>query len=223
MPILFSIKAVTISTSLKWYCREHLPFLYTFPRLFRNDQPTLQDVNRSRRDATERLISDLSKDRVQRKQEMQKYYHDQGARPREFQAGDAVYSVNLFLGVKWLPGVIVEKTGPVSFKVELLGGRIVRRHLDYVRRRSLEKEDNIAEDTASLTLDISDTAIGNTKQDSPSLEAAGDSKQSRGHSSDVPDSAQERKDTLTPESELRSPVWELPGVEETPHRRHSRY
>ncbi|MPC58818.1 hypothetical protein E2C01_052827 [Portunus trituberculatus] len=48
----------------------------------------------------------------------------------------------------------------------------------------------------------------------PPLKAAGNSEQSQGHSSDVPDSAQERKNTLTPESELQSPVREPPQVEE---------
>ena len=35
----------------------------------------------------------------------------------------------------WLPGIISEVTGPVSYVIELTDGRTVRRHQDHVRRR----------------------------------------------------------------------------------------
>ena len=35
----------------------------------------------------------------------------------------------------WLPGIICEVTGPVSYVIELTDGRTVRRHQDHVRRR----------------------------------------------------------------------------------------
>ena len=39
---------------------------------------------------------------------------------------------------KWLPGTIVEETGPVSAKVELEDGIIVRRHHDQLLARSTQ-------------------------------------------------------------------------------------
>ena len=41
-------------------------------------------------------------------------------------------------GDRWLPGVIEQRTGPVSFKVRLEGGRIICCHQDQVRNRSVE-------------------------------------------------------------------------------------
>lgn len=56
---------------------------------------------------------------VRRKQYLQKYYHDQCAVERSFSAKDAVYLRNTTGGGnKWIPGVIVKQTGPVSYKVQ---------------------------------------------------------------------------------------------------------
>ena len=49
--------------------------------------------------------------------------------PREFSVGEQVLARNYSGGAKWLKGVIVEKTGPLSYKVRIEGG-IIRRHID---------------------------------------------------------------------------------------------
>ena len=36
---------------------------------------------------------------------------------------------------KWLPGVIKEKSGPVSYSVQLEDGRTWHRHADHIRQR----------------------------------------------------------------------------------------
>lgn len=48
-----------------------------------------------------------------------------------------VYVRNFGQGELWVPGVISEVTGPVSYTIELTdgSGRTVRRHQDHVRRR----------------------------------------------------------------------------------------
>ena len=38
---------------------------------------------------------------------------------------------------KWLPGVIQSQSGPVSYDVELENGKIVKRHIDHLRDRSV--------------------------------------------------------------------------------------
>ena len=54
--------------------------------------------------------------------------------------GDSVFTRNFSKGDKWLPGRIVERTGPVSFKVELEGeGLIWRRHQDLIRKRHVSE------------------------------------------------------------------------------------
>ena len=43
-------------------------------------------------------------------------------------------------GASWIPGVIHESKGPVSFAVELDDGRIIRQHADHVRVHTAEEE-----------------------------------------------------------------------------------
>ncbi len=67
-------------------------------------------------------------DRVERKQWSQKAKHNYHARSREFKESDCVFVRNYHAGAKWLPGIIVEKAGPVSYKVELTNGQEQRCH-----------------------------------------------------------------------------------------------
>lgn len=52
-----------------------------------------------------------------------------------FYAGDAVWAMNFAGKPKWLPGVLTDRTGPVSFIVSMTDGRIWRRHADHLRPR----------------------------------------------------------------------------------------
>lgn len=74
-------------------------------------------------------------ERVVRGQDTQKLRRDQHAKDRVFQPGDHVYVKNFATGLPWLPGVIQHQTGPVSFVVDLLDGRQVRRHQDHLHDR----------------------------------------------------------------------------------------
>ncbi|CAI5640403.1 unnamed protein product [Oreochromis niloticus] len=74
--------------------------------------------------------------RVTQSQSGQKVRHDLHARGCVFKQGDSVYIKNFTGGSQWLPGVIHHSSGPVSFVVELLDGRRVRRHKDHVRART---------------------------------------------------------------------------------------
>ena len=66
---------------------------------------------------------------VAEKQAAQKEYHDQRSRHCQFEPGQTVLVKNLRGQPKWLPGKIVEKSGPVSFRVEVQG-QVWRRHAD---------------------------------------------------------------------------------------------
>ena len=72
---------------------------------------------------------------VEEQQLKQKVYHDRHAKDRQVNVGDPVYVTNFSSGPCWLPGVVVNKSGPVSFVVKLLDDRTVRRHQDHVRAR----------------------------------------------------------------------------------------
>ena len=73
--------------------------------------------------------------RVQESQARQQRAHDSHSRARAFQVGDRVYVRNFSGSRVWTEGTILDKTGPVSFRVRLLDGRIWKRHIDHVRIR----------------------------------------------------------------------------------------
>ena len=47
---------------------------------------------------------------------------------------------NFSHGPKWIPGFIAKITGPVSYKVMLGDGNIVRRHVDQILASSEDKD-----------------------------------------------------------------------------------
>lgn len=75
------------------------------------------------------LLKPSPREHVAQKQAEQKKYHDAHARKCSFEIGQGVLALNLRDGPKWLLGTIIEKTGPVSYKVAV-NGQIWRRHID---------------------------------------------------------------------------------------------
>ena len=84
--------------------------------------------------------------RVQRNQEKQKEGHDRSVPDRNFAEGDRVWVKNFSPGTRtrWLSGTVKEIQGARLFLVELQDGRIVRRHLDQVRSRSVAPDPSTA-------------------------------------------------------------------------------
>ena len=58
-----------------------------------------------------------------------------GATVRSFEVGDRVTALSYKGGNKWLAGVVIEKTGPVSYKIQVEGGWI-KRHVDQMKKDS---------------------------------------------------------------------------------------
>ena len=84
------------------------------------------------------LVRPSLAERVRQNQGKQKQQHDLHARDRdrELTQAAAVYVRGYQAsGEKWIPGILMEKTGPVSWKVRTLDGQIVRRHHDQIRPR----------------------------------------------------------------------------------------
>ena len=84
------------------------------------------------------LLKPNTAERVEKRQQDQKRRHDQKAKLRTFRVGDYVFVKNFGAGSRWLPGEIVEMSGPVSFHVELEDGRRRRCHQDRLRHRVVE-------------------------------------------------------------------------------------
>ena len=72
-------------------------------------------------------------------QSRQKKQHDQQSQTREVELGDAMSVRNYSRGSKWVPGTIIQQTGPPSARVELLeDGMVVWRHHDQLISRTTE-------------------------------------------------------------------------------------
>ena len=74
--------------------------------------------------------------KVQLKQESQKRNHDIHTKGREFQIGDQVFVKEFPSGKDWLEGTITEVRGPLTYHVTLSDGRVIRRHVDHLRKRT---------------------------------------------------------------------------------------
>ena len=71
-------------------------------------------------------------------------------------SGKRVYAENFGKGACWLPGIVNEANGPVSFTVELEDGRIIRRHSDHLRTRTdipRKEEQDFCDDLPQLDPD----------------------------------------------------------------------
>ena len=92
------------------------------------------------------------KSRVISNQNKQKQYHDMRAKSRILNVGDSVYAYNFGSGERWLPGVIEQKLGPVSFKITLIRGGTIRRHQDHVRIRHDSQNDQSESDSGNKNI-----------------------------------------------------------------------
>ncbi len=91
-------------------------------------------LGRKLRCTLDSIHPDLSR-KVKERQERQIKDHNKRAKGRWFKTGDSVLTQNFSLGPKWIPGIIESVTGPVSYKVMLGDGRVVRRHVDQIHTR----------------------------------------------------------------------------------------
>lgn len=65
------------------------------------------------------LLRPQLQSRVRDKQAQQKQRHDKHSRDHEFDVGETVMARNLREGPKWVPGTIIERTGPVSYRTQV--------------------------------------------------------------------------------------------------------
>ena len=75
------------------------------------------------------LLKPSLQSRVRAKQADQKNRHDFHSRDRSFNIGQSVLVRNPRDGPKWIPGIVIEQTGPISYKVQV-HDQIWRRHVD---------------------------------------------------------------------------------------------
>ena len=100
-------------------------------------------------------------ERVQSNQLKQKSRHDHCISVCSFKEGDTVYVCSFNNVNHWIPGHIVVVTGPLSYKIQMSDGLIIRRHVDHIKIRHSEDRhvcvasrsprNHLAESTSEIT------------------------------------------------------------------------
>ena len=98
--------------------------------------------------------------KVVKRQEAQKVQFDKGSREKEFKEQEKVWVQTYSGEKKWIPGIIIKKTGPVSYQVTVEHDRLWKRHTDQLRHRveecvtNTKNEENSPETTVEKVPEI---------------------------------------------------------------------
>ena len=65
----------------------------------------------------------------------------QNRRMREFSNGQEVFIRNFGVGSRWISGVIVNSSGPLTWLIKLEDGKTLIRHADHIRNRYVQNSD----------------------------------------------------------------------------------
>ena len=99
------------------------------------------------------MIFPDKKSQVLTKQAEQKEHHDRRSQERDFFVGESVMAKNLRPGPDWVPAVVVERLGPLTYLVETTDRLLWKRHIDLLRElcvRNHITEDHNSEELGDL-------------------------------------------------------------------------
>ena len=137
----------SLQTRLSWFL-----FVYrTTPHATTGVSPAELFVKRQLRTHLD-LLHPANQTKVNAQQANQKKYHDQHSRHRQFEVGQSVLAKNLRGEPHWLPGKVIERTGPVSYRVEVRD-KIWRRHTDQLLATGVQVSDTPPEDNVNIHVD----------------------------------------------------------------------
>ncbi|KAK4321215.1 hypothetical protein Pmani_007945 [Petrolisthes manimaculis] len=120
--------------SLPWSVRLNR-FLFKYrntPQSTTQQTPSQLPMNREIWTPLSMIQGDLTT-RILRKQEAQCKAHDGRVKTRYYIEGDQVYTHFGGQKFEWVPGTILSATGPLSYIIKLVVGRVVKRHVDHIR------------------------------------------------------------------------------------------
>ena len=83
--------------------------------------------------------------------------NEKGRQRRQLVVGDAVMSRDYRGDLKWHSGLIVKKTGPLMYEVQVTPGIVWRRHIDQLRPTAVEPTD--AQGVAPETVEASEAEV----------------------------------------------------------------
>ena len=78
------------------------------------------------------LLHPSIKKTVHEKQAQQRKYHNAHSKARIFEVGQSVLTRNYYGREKWCYGRVLERTGPISYRLEMANGIVWRRHTDQI-------------------------------------------------------------------------------------------
>ena len=101
------------------------------------------------------LVQPSLSERVLQQQNKQKEDHDKHAQSRFFSEGEEVFVKNYGRhGNRWLEGIIIALSGPVSAVVELSDGNRVKRHFEQLRKRHGKANKPVRDPESALPEDL---------------------------------------------------------------------
>ena len=95
------------------------------------------------------LLHPNSESQVLAKQAQQKSQHDRRAQHREFFVGQTVMARNLRPGPDWVPTVVVERLGPLTYLVETSNKLLWKRHIDLLQELSMRNSNTEPQEDTS--------------------------------------------------------------------------
>ena len=136
-------------------------FLLTYrstPHATTNQTPSQLFMGRELRTRLDLLRPDYNK-RVCDRQAMQKAGHDRHSFQRELHVGQNVMAKNLRPGAAWVPGVVVERVGPLTYLVQVDDGGLWKRHIDHLRERSGTLQEAAERSTHPQSVDLEGVSL----------------------------------------------------------------
>ena len=85
--------------------------------------------------------------------------NEKGRQRRQLEVGDSVMSQDYKGDLKWRSGLIVSKTGPLTYEVQVAPGIIWRRHIDQLKPTAVE---HTVEVTDTDTVEVSQPEVAST-------------------------------------------------------------
>lgn len=104
------------------------------------ESPAILFLNRKQRTWLDLLKPSLAKT-VSQSQDAQQLRRQKHSKFREFRAGESVLACDYRKGGKWIPGVVMSKTGPVSYVFNVGASGIWKRHVDQLLKQGTESSE----------------------------------------------------------------------------------
>ena len=140
---------------------------------------------------------------VQENQEKQKERHDRHARRRCFGIGQSVMVKNHSSGASWIAGVIAQQLGPVTYLVDVSGGRLWKRHVDHLKEVRSPLTSSTDESEVEVDFDVSSPSTPSDANEAGVVSSPPSTEQNTTDSS-----SNGTRNDLSPPSEPTVPVQE---------------